>query len=114
MTLRFGKYKGRSLDGVPLGYLQWLAQQRWLYPTLATAVRGELRRRASQRDAPRGAVRLLPSPEIADAARRIIHGGFRSIAKQTHPDHGGGHNEQVALGAARDFLTAAVERGVAA
>ncbi len=116
MRLEFGKYRGHQLDEVPASYLAWLLEEaRTLDAALRRAIRAEL---ADRIGATLGGhpvtPRLLPAPDVANAAASIIDTGFRVVAKATHPDIGGSHGAMLAVGSARDYLRRAITCGVAA
>lgn len=95
----FGRYRGELLEDVPMGYLRWLCGIELREP-LRTDVEEELRRRQAN---PGAAPVCLPAP-VQEAAREIIAAGFRTLAKNKHPDAGGSHEAMLNLTAARDAL----------
>lgn len=115
MTLPFGKFRGEPLALIPLGYLGWcLEEARNLDDDLRDALQAEVRRRIGVDDTPTWPVIVPPDPTVAEAARALLSAGYRLLARKAHPDAGGSHHEMVALGAARDWLADAVQRGVVA
>lgn len=110
--LPFGKFRGHDVADVPGSYLSWLYfEAERLDPSLHRAIRTELAGRLGatlDREAPR----LLPAPQVADAARAIVDTGYRVTAKRAHPDIGGDHRQMIAVSDARDYLRRAVEHGV--
>jgi hypothetical protein len=74
MILRFGKYKDWDLQDVPDDYLSWLVETQ--RKTVAEYEAEQTRRQTLQE------ARL-------GWAERIVQVGFRTLAQQCHPDHGG-------------------------
>lgn len=74
MILRFGKYKGSDITEAPSDYIEWLiaTQEKTI-----SEYKQELARRRALQDAK------------LSWAERIVETGFRSLAMQYHPDHGG-------------------------
>jgi hypothetical protein len=113
MRLRFGKFAGCDLEDVPLSYLSWLFEEGRIDPALRRAIRAEIADRiGTTRDDEGKSPRLLPAPDVADAAHQIVDAGYRVAAKRAHPDAGGTHAAMLVVGDARDYLHLAVERGV--
>ena len=90
----FGRYKGLRLCDVPDDYLEWLSTVA--KPPLRAAVDAELARR--------DAYLCLPAPDVVDAAEAIVQRGFRVVALDVHPDHGGDAELMRAALQARDWL----------
>jgi hypothetical protein len=93
----FGKYRGQPLDELPDGYVHWLYGLDNLREPLRSAIEREWRDRFGE-----------PAEALPDAAvpvaEAIITGGFRLLARQHHPDHGGEHGTMVLLNQAVDWL----------
>lgn len=93
MVLQFGKYKGQDISQVPLEYVEWLlskAQQD------ARIYEAEIERR-----------------EFAESAQlswveRLVQVGYRTLAKQHHPDHGGDTKTMQQVNAAYERLKSLV------
>lgn len=84
MQLTFGKYAGREISdpAVPTAYLAWLYEDR---VALDEALKEELARREAEAEG------NVTWPE------RIIAAGFRALAMQHHPDHGGDSDDMRAI-----------------
>lgn len=102
MTYRmpFGKHKGKLLRDLPDTYLAWLLGLSDLREPLKTELRLEGERRVRSYAPPKPA-RELPPRETAE---EIITAGYRQVALRRHPDHGGTHDEMLAVNAAADWL----------
>ena len=83
MIMPFGKHLGEELGDLPDGYLEWLYGLENLKPRLRGGVDEEYNKRFIESENP-----YLDSSSTA-LANQIIDTGFRSLAKQLHPDHGG-------------------------
>lgn len=98
----FGKFKGRRISELPDDYVNWLmGLGADLRDPLRAAVEREFQRRFED-----PTPRLLPPPDVRDAAAELIAAGYRALAKVKHPDAGGDHTAMVSLTQARDFLRA--------
>jgi len=95
MILQFGKHKGRDIRDVPEDYLRWIIQQQ--EKTLAE-YHDELARRNALQDA-----RL-------SWAERLVQAGFRALASQHHPDHGGDNESMRQVMAAHEKLKEMLKR----
>lgn len=90
MILQFGKYKGRDLQQVPDDYLSWITEAQ--KKTLAEYEAEQTRRQNLQE------ARL-------SWAERMVQVGFRTLAQQCHPDHGGDNESMRQVIAAQARLT---------
>jgi hypothetical protein len=95
MILQFGKYKGYDLQHVPLDYLQWLIAQQ---QKTVEEYQSEIIRRQSLQDAK------------LSMAERIVQAGFRTLASQYHPDHGGSNDTMRQVIAANEKLKEMLKR----
>jgi len=90
-------YKGQSISSLPDNYLSWLLGVA--YEPLLSAVEQEVRRRDFCQAKPQ------PSTSLpVTMAQRIITSGFRQLAMELHPDHGGDHEQMQQLNAAHTWL----------
>lgn len=94
----FGKYQGTPISDLPDGYLEWLYGLDNLKTRLQEAVNFEYSRRF-----------ILPhisplNPSGIDLVNQIIDIGYRSLAKELHPDHGGDADAMKSLNAAIAWL----------
>ena len=89
MILQFGKYKGYDLQAIPDDYLEWLisTQEKTL-----TSYQEERKRRQDLQEAQ------------LSYAERIVQVGFRTLAMQCHPDHGGNNESMRQVIAAHERL----------
>lgn len=87
--LAFGKYNGVDLHDVPADYLEWLVTQR---QKDLTDYQEELNRRE--------AVETASSTLV----EKIVHSGYKALAKSAHPDAGGSEAAFKELGAAYEQL----------
>jgi hypothetical protein len=101
MKMPFGQYK-HSLSSLPDDYLDWLCTIA--HEPLLSHVQKEIRRRYVHQAAPHSA----PAVPLS-MARRIVTCGFRHLAQELHPDHGGDHRAMLELNAAHDWLRKHVE-----
>ena len=74
MTLTFGKYAGLDLQQVPVDYLEWLLESMRL---TVTEIDSELERRRLAEEANQSWL------------EKVVSAGYRSLAKEHHPDRGG-------------------------
>jgi hypothetical protein len=95
MKLQFGKYRGHDIQDIPEDYLKWIIQQQ--QQTL-DEYRAELARRQVAQDARR------------PWAERMVQAGFRSLASQYHPDHGGDNDSMRQVIAAQAQLKELLRR----
>jgi len=96
MRMPFGAHKGVRVCDLPDDYLGWLAGIA--YGPLRDAVHAEMCTRSAQDD-------------VRGAAAELIAAGFRSLAHQAHPDHGGTDDAMRRVLAARDWLRNVVAHG---
>ena len=89
MILQFGKYKGYDLQAIPDDYLEWLisTQEKTL-----TSYQEERTRRQDLQEAQ------------LSWAERLVQTGFRTLAMQCHPDHGGNNESMRQVIAAHERL----------
>jgi hypothetical protein len=93
----FGKHKGKPLGELPDEYLDWLSSLVDLREPFKTAVRQEV------------AVRRNSGKPSAALALNVINAGYRKLAIQTHPDHGGAVDAMQALNTTITWLRRQVE-----
>lgn len=89
MILKFGKHRGESISEVPSEYLEWLLEQNKI---TIEGIEEELERRISAESA------KLP------IVQQIIQAGYRVLAKQHHPDHGGDIEKMKEVNSAVEYL----------
>jgi hypothetical protein len=94
--LRFGQYKGQPISAVPADYLEFLIKTA---EETISDCREELTRREAAAEA------SLPW------VQRVVEAGFRALAKQHHPDHGGTNDAMSELIAAVECLRERVREG---
>lgn len=102
MILRFGKYKNKNIDDVPIGYLEWLlANVADLNPLLRGAINDRLARTSTAggptATASSPAPSLVAIPEVAQAIRSALKEVRRELAQKYHPDHGGSNEAMIAV-----------------
>ena len=103
----FGRYKGRPLSSVPDSYLDWLTTLALREP-LASAVEREVSTRHVNAHAPHANTALDP-----DIARQIVQAGYRALAQQHHPDHGGDTRTMQRINGTAEVLRQLLTTGVA-
>ena len=85
MLMPFGRHKGAPLEDLPDAYLQWLHG--------LTDLREPLRARGGWTPSRRSGRAIPRRHRIAAEARpmveELIAVGYRALARQHHPDHGG-------------------------
>jgi hypothetical protein len=74
MTLTFGKYADVDIEQIPTDYLEWLIESMRLR---VAEIDSELERRCLAEEADQSWV------------EKVVAAGYRSLAKQYHPDCGG-------------------------
>ena len=81
----FGRHKGAPLEDLPDAYLQWLHGLTDLREPLRSGVDAEWRVRFG------ATASTLPvlAAEARPMVEELIAVGFRALAHQHHPDHGG-------------------------
>jgi hypothetical protein len=98
MKLKHGKYAGCRIEEVPATYLEWLLAEA---KSTIEGVENELERRRLVEEAGQ------------DWAERLISAGYRTLAKQHHPDVGGDpammREINAAAAALRELLASASE-----
>ena len=79
MKMPFGRYEGLELDELPADYLAWLRS------------RDNMREREwrARQEVDAGSRAVVLSAEVAAVAEALVSAGYRSLAHQHHPDHGG-------------------------
>src|SRR4051812_27713338 len=96
VTMPFGKYAGRCLEDLPDSYLAWLLSID-LRGGLRFAVAEEWERRhhryADPPDPPTDRHLVALEPDQVVLARDLIQAGYRTLARQVHPDTGGSHEQ---------------------
>ena len=104
-TMPWGKYRGVRLAAIEPSYLLWVLEKATgVTPDLAIAIKAELGRRFSSRQAPpRPPTWRKPCPDPS-LASTIVAAGLRTLAKKTHPDVGGDTSEMQRLNATADWL----------
>ena len=93
MQMPFGKYKDWPVAALPKHYLWWL----WCNMDLREPLRSEVRQ-----------VLKTGTDAMRDKAASIIFSGHRALAKKYHPDHGGNHEDMLALNEAKSWLLAKI------
>lgn len=89
-TMPFGKHKGVPIGDLPLPYLEWLAALDDLREPLASHVTHEFYKRSGQERtheswAPHNSFTRDELPIV----KAVIAKGYRALALEYHPDHGG-------------------------
>jgi hypothetical protein len=100
----FGKYKGRLLRELPDQYLEWLSALNDLRPPLRQRIVDEQRRRKFEGQwttPPVAKSAVNPEPTLT---AKIVEKGYRTLAKQIHPDHGGDNRMMQRLNDAVEWL----------
>jgi hypothetical protein len=103
----FGKHKGLLLRELPDDYLCWLRDECDLREPLRMRVEREYQRRIRPRDRaqrPAGPFPAALPPALRETAIEIVKAGFRVLAHQRHPDHGGRHEQMLELTVVREAL----------
>lgn len=101
-TMPFGKFKGVLIADLPGDYLQWLLSLGdGLREPLRSAVWAEWRKWQSPMDT----MKALPV-EAVDMGAKIIQIGYRRLAQECHPDHGGDGQTMTVLNLAMEALRA--------
>jgi hypothetical protein len=89
----WGKYRGEEIRDVPAGYLCWALEEATLTTALHTAIQAELTRRFAPSAPPPPPSASATNGTIPAAlrplAQKIVKAGFRRLARDHHPDHGG-------------------------
>ncbi len=104
VRMPFGRFRNRPVSALPDSYLRWLLTLDTLRPPLHEAVRAEAEFRGLREGRDDRRVRdaaPLARPELALA---LIGAGHRTLAVKFHPDHGGSHDEMVAVNEAAAWL----------
>lgn len=105
-TMPFGKFRGMRLRDLPDDYLCWLRSLDTLREPLRMQVEREYQRRINLHDRQRRSAPVpaaLP-PALRETAIEIVRAGFRALALQRHPDHGGRHEQMLELTVVREAL----------
>jgi hypothetical protein len=102
----FGKYRGRLVEDVPTGYLQWcLAECSGLSPWLRAEIGAVLRRRhAGPGQGDRRAADAAPGPGPPANWSAVMARWYREMSMKYHPDRGGSTQEMQAINHAYDRL----------
>jgi hypothetical protein len=100
----WGKHRGEPLSEIEASYLLWVLEKAdGLTIRLRTAIEHELSRRFPPPATENGQPVLLPA-EIHPVAEKLIKAGFRQLAHEAHPDHGGSDAEMRCVLAAFELL----------
>lgn len=93
----FGKYRDRSIQdpAVDSPYLEFLIREQG---RVLTACKNELERRAALEQA------------TDTMIKRVVAAGYRTLAKEMHPDVGGSTEQFLELKGAAEVLTQVVEK----
>jgi len=115
--LRFGQYRGKSVEDVPVSYLVWVLQsiedlepeerrvlQAEVLDREAQANRRQQRRQEQQRRPFTPPSANLPAGITPDVILNIIAAGRQTLAKRLHPDAGGDVEAMKRVNVAADFL----------
>jgi hypothetical protein len=95
MRLTFGKHSGSDIRDVPREYLEWLLENN---RQTASAVECELMRRDELEEA------------NLSYLERIVSVGYKTLAKQNHPDLGGDADEMKRINSAAEELRQLLKR----
>lgn len=100
IRMPFGKYRDAPITELPDAYLEWLWSLDDLWEPLRSAVEAEWRARFGvASDEPEAW-----SSEALAAAEELVSAGYRHLAQQYHPDHGGAHGRMVLANIAVEAL----------
>lgn len=102
----FGRYKGVLIADLDDGYLTWLHDHVDLREPLKSAIQAEYALRFSSHHKS-GKARPLDA-EMRQMATEIVSAGYRKLAMEHHPDHGGETRTMQLVNRAADFLRQAV------
>jgi hypothetical protein len=94
----FGRFKGVLVADLDDDYLRWLRDAIELREPLRTVVHAEYRHRFAK-----PADQAVPQ-EVRTMAAELITAGYRRLALQYHPDHGGETKSMQLVNRAADFL----------
>ena len=98
MNMPFGKYRGVEIADLPDDYLQWLCAIELREP-LRGAVHVEFELRFTKCD-----THASLSTDARVMAQELISAGYRKLAAQHHPDHGGETHAMQLVNRAAEFL----------
>jgi hypothetical protein len=93
MEMPFGKYRGRPIADIPIGYLKWLLTISVL-PDPQYAVENELSARGA------GAQKKPPK----ELTKAVVSTWYRRLSMRFHPDHGGSKVAMQVVNEARELL----------
>jgi hypothetical protein len=97
MRMPFGKFKGEDVSDIEDGYLAWcLDNVDSLSPTLRRAMEQQL------------GLCTPPAPVF----ETIVAPWYRTMAKRFHPDHGGTHEQMIAVNIGRDLMMKMMQEAV--
>jgi hypothetical protein len=100
------KFKGELLSEIESSYLLWVLERADAVPSrLRIAIQLELSRRFPPPPPENGYGAPLPR-EVRVVRARIVKRGFRELAHEAHPDHGGSDAEMRQVLAAYELLCA--------
>lgn len=93
-VFQFGKHAGQPITDVPKDYLQFLFTKN---REMNALIERELERR-----------RMLEEDQMP-LVEKLVHAGYKALARSAHPDVGGTDDQFKALQAAYEQLKAAVK-----
>jgi hypothetical protein len=96
----FGRHYGCSVAELPDDYLEWLMTielRGWLHEAVRDEFARRLNGQAREERTPAAGPGIRLRPEEAALARTLVEAGYRSLARELHPDVGGNTDEMQRL-----------------